>query len=115
MLGDVHILGFGMDFSEADLWWLIEYKRNHKDFCGETTFYEPEKDNVYTCILDGHFVCDKAADYMTGTQCKHLLLKETYGVKTKTLGITIKNDKDYEVFYTKAIDTISRGNKHVNG
>ena len=27
ILGDVHILGFGMDFSEFDLWWLLNRKK----------------------------------------------------------------------------------------
>ena len=108
VLGDVHILGFGMDFSEADLWWLIEYKRNHPDFCGKTTFYEPEKANTNACVLDGHSACNKSAGYVPSEQCKHLLLKETYGVELETLGVTIRNDDDYKTFYTKAIEIIKQ-------
>jgi hypothetical protein len=28
LIGDVHIFGFGLDFSESDLWWLLSYKKN---------------------------------------------------------------------------------------
>ena len=106
VLGDVHILGFGMDFSEADLWWLIEYKRNHPEFCGKTTFYEPEKSNSFMCMLDSNFVCNQAKDYTSSEQCKHLLLKKTYDVEIKTLGITVRNADDYKLFYTRAIETM---------
>ena len=108
VLGDVHILGFGMDFSEADLWWLVEYKRNHQDFCGKTIFYEPGKANISACVFNGHTVCAQAANYVHSEKCKHLLLKETYGVEMKTLGITIQQDEDYKNFYTKAIETIKQ-------
>lgn len=108
VLGDVHILGFGMDFSEADLWWLLEYKRNHPEFCGRTIFYEPEKAKTSTCILDGYVTCDKSEAYTLSAQCKHLLMNKTYGVEIKTLGITIQKNSDYAQFYSNAIEEISK-------
>lgn len=108
VLGDVHILGFGMDFSEADLWWLIEYKSNHPEFRGRTIFYEPEKAKTSTCVLDGQGTCDKSAAYTLSAQCKHLLMNRTYGVEIKTLGMTIQSDSDFEEFYIRAIDDISK-------
>lgn len=28
LIGDIHIFGFGLDFSESDLWWLLSYKKS---------------------------------------------------------------------------------------
>lgn len=47
LLGDVYIVGFGMDFSEIDLWWLIgekySYRNNfdekNRDILGKTTYF----------------------------------------------------------------------------
>lgn len=41
MLGDIHIVGLGMDISEMDLWWLVNYKKRH--FPGtKITLYKPD-------------------------------------------------------------------------
>jgi hypothetical protein len=109
VLGDVYILGFGMDFSEADLWWLIEYKRNHLEFCGETIFFDPEKDNTTKCEYDSATPCSKLDRHIRTNQCRNLLLKETYGVHTETLGITIQNSQDYRTFYSTAIESMTKG------
>jgi len=46
LLGDVHIIGFGMDPAEMDLWWLLCCKkRNFPD--ASTVFYEASKDDIY--------------------------------------------------------------------
>lgn len=108
VLGDVYILGFGMDFSEADIWWLVEYKSDNQDFCGKTIFYDAEKTQIATCVLDGNLACDKLSDYVRSAQCKHLLMNKTYNVEIKTLGMTIQSNSDYEDFYTQAIDDISK-------
>lgn len=106
VLGDVYILGFGMDFSEADLWWLIEYKRNHPEFCGETIFFDPGKDNISKCEYDSTLPCEKLESFIRANQCKVLLLRETYGVQTETLGVSIHRAEDYKNFYNKAIEEI---------
>lgn len=108
VLGDVSILGFGMDFSEADLWWLVEYKRNHPEFCGETIFYNPEKDNVSKCECDSTLPCEKLTSFIRSDQCKTLLLKETYWVQTKALDVIIHKAGDYKDFYDKAIGEIEK-------
>ena len=41
ILGDVYILGFGMDFSEIDLWWLINRKKRENAKVGDVYFYNP--------------------------------------------------------------------------
>lgn len=40
ILGDIYILGFGFDFSEFDLWWLLNRKKNEKADVGAVYFYE---------------------------------------------------------------------------
>ena len=47
MLGDVYILGQGLDFAEMDLWWLIERKHNLPQNHGSIYFYEPKSDRSY--------------------------------------------------------------------
>jgi hypothetical protein len=85
VLGDVYILGFGMDFSEADLWWLVEYKSNNKEFCGKTIFYDPEKAENANCVLDGNLACDKLSDYVLSSQCKHLLMNKNLQCGNKNI------------------------------
>ena len=106
VLGDVYILGFGMDFSEADLWWLIEYKRNHPEFCGKTVFLAPEKSNVSACAYNSKATCPQMKEYIPGEQCKNLLLQETYHVETESLGVTILANEDYKLFYERAIEEL---------
>lgn len=46
MLGDVYIVGLGLDFSELDLWWLINCKKRHNERIGGGSIYwfEPNLD-----------------------------------------------------------------------
>lgn len=36
----LHIVGFGFDFTEIDLWWLLVHKRRRKNITGHTFFYQ---------------------------------------------------------------------------
>ncbi len=45
ILGDIYILGFGFDYSEIDLWWLLERKNNEKAKHGKIYYYEPVSEN----------------------------------------------------------------------
>ena len=105
VLGDVYILGFGLDFSESDIWWLLEYKANHKDICGATYYYEPRKDSADVCINDVSIPCGSRKRFVDGSQCRDLLLK-TYGVQLKDLDFEIKTREDYPRFFQQAIDEI---------
>lgn len=84
ILGDVYILGFGLDVSEMDLWWLINRKKREKAEHGKIVIYEPSY----------------------GQEIKESLL-DTYGVKTNNLGYRteVKGD-DYAKFYEDAISDI---------
>lgn len=84
VMGDVYVLGFGFDFSEYDLWWLLNRKKREKASHGRVYFYEPTK----------------------GNEIKHMLL-ETYGVQIECLGY--RQDKpDYIAFYQDAITDIRK-------
>ena len=41
ILGDVYMLGFGMEFSEIDLWWLLNRKKRENADHGKVYFYTP--------------------------------------------------------------------------
>ena len=107
VLGDVYILGFGLDLSESDIWWLLEYKANHPDICGQTFFYDPGKDNMRVCVNNETIPCDKRSVFIDANQCKKYLLENTYNVKTEDLDIIANNGEDYRNFYEKAIKQIT--------
>ena len=78
--GDVYVLGFGFDYSEFDLWWLLNEKK-YKGY-GHVLFYEPSEDEY----------------------AKHALLK-ALGVQTDDLGFDTK-PINYKDFYKAAIKEI---------
>ena len=89
VLGDVYILGFGLDFAEIDSWWLLDYKTkkptSSESFCGKTVFIAPK---------------ENSADKFSYPQCKYELLK-TYKVETEDFGISIPADDNSDNKYKK--------------
>jgi len=87
LLGDIFVLGFGYDYSEQDLWWLLNRKANEtKLLKGKTYYYEPNSsDDIKT---------------------KKSLLK-VFGVVTEGLDMGYTNNFDYKDFYKDAIDDIA--------
>lgn len=45
ILGDVYILGFGMNFAEYDMWWLLNRKKREKANHGKIYFYNPRSES----------------------------------------------------------------------
>ncbi|MCR5119964.1 MAG: SIR2 family protein [Lachnospiraceae bacterium] len=100
LFSDIYVLGFGCNYAEMDIWWLLNQKKREytkRDPC-KVCFYEPKcEDN----------------------RIKHELLK-CYGVEVIDMGIEVKtgidkektpkeyeeNCKRYEEFYYKALDDI---------
>lgn len=82
LLGDVYVLGFGYDYSEFDLWWLLNRKKREQASHGTLYFYEPA----------------------AGNELKFALL-ETYGAKIECLGFRQQNP-DYQAFYQEALTDI---------
>lgn len=84
IIGDVHVLGFGFDFSEMDLWWLLNRKKREKATQGKVFFYSPIQGNELL-----------------------LAMLEAYGVKIENLGFYSK-PADYKAFYQSAVNHISK-------
>lgn len=79
ILGDVYVLGFGYDFSEFDLWWLLNRKKREKAPHGKLHFYAPP----------------------CGNEAKFMML-ETYDAQIESLGFRLPHT-DYKSFYEEAI------------
>jgi hypothetical protein len=86
LLGDVTILGLGMDYAEFDLWWLLGRRLRERAQPGRCVFYEP-------------LTAENA--------CKHSALRDA-GVRVESCGVTIRSGADYAVFYRKAIDAVRK-------
>lgn len=73
IMGNVYVLGFGFDFSELDLWWLINRKKREKaQPHGKVIFYTPENKS-------------EAAKYA---------LLNAYGVEIRHLGFKLMDSPD---------------------
>lgn len=93
ILGDVYILGYGMDFSELDMWWLLNRKKRENAQHGRVYFYEPGSGKEF----------DE----------KEELLK-LLDVEVIHCGVTMPQDSDieknlqYRKFYQLAIEDIQK-------
>ena len=81
LVGDVYILGLGMDFAEFDLWWLLGRRLRENAGCGKIVYYEPIKPDA---------------------MAKHQVLRDS-GVVVESCGITIQDKSDYTRFYQSAL------------
>lgn len=90
LLGDVYIIGFGMNFSEFDLWWLLERKNRERANHGKVFFYEPKSDepNSKVELLK-----------LFGVEVVHC------GISNPT-GTGDEKNKQYQQFYRKATEDI---------
>lgn len=88
MLGNIYMVGIGMDLSEIDLWWLINCKKNfnQKYGTGAIKWYEPNLER-----LDGF--------------CKKEVAK-AYGIHIKTK--RVKGANGYKAYYEKLVGTVKR-------
>ncbi len=91
IMNDVYVLGFGYDFAEMDMWWLLERKNRENAVHGKVYFYEPYSEDV---------------------ALKHELLR-CYGADANTLDVKIsKDNKDvgqkYFDFYKLAMEDIRK-------
>lgn len=104
ILGDVYVLGQGLDFSEMDLWWLINRKKREKaKEKGSLYFYEPiiQGAEVKTYLLRA-FDC-KTTDFsisIEDTDNEKLTTDERELIKQK-------NNEAFNHFYDLALHDIS--------
>lgn len=116
IMGNVYILGFGFDFSELDLWWLINRKKRERtEPHGKVIFYEPESTNYASkyALLSAY-----------GVEIRHLgfklaeLIEEDSCEEDREAQMEEKNRINrfnasiYKDFYNKAIEDIE---KDMNG
>ncbi len=85
IFGDVYSLGFGCDFSEVDIWWLLNRKKREALEHGTFYFYELSPNDDFN---------------------EKYKLMEKFDIKIKNCGMTRSCDEDYKKFYSKAIDEI---------
>lgn len=90
ILGDVYILGFGMDFSELDIWWLLNRKKRENAIHGQVFYYEPGGDDF-----------SEKAELL-----KLLGVKVFHCGVTTPIGTPEEKNKAYREFYLKAIQDI---------
>lgn len=90
---DLHIIGLGLDFSETDIWWILnKRKRLIADRIVEDFSNKPNK--IYF--------------YMTENDLKKRLLLEYFGVEVIEYMV---NDSNYEEVYNKAIKSVIERSK----
>jgi hypothetical protein len=91
LTGDIYVLGFGFDYSETDLWWLLSKKaRMKKKRSGNVYIYRPHKREEF--------------------DVKYRLLQD-YGAQVIDLGMydsesEIEDNEMFREFYPLAIDAI---------
>lgn len=100
IMGNVYILGFGFDFSEFDLWWLLNRKKREKAPHGKTVFLAPEK-----ATKDGY---DEKVDLLRimGVEVEHcgVQIQERTGEEDENAK-KARNAK-YREFYRLAADKL---------
>ncbi|MBZ9779852.1 SIR2 family protein [Psychroflexus sp. CAK8W] len=111
---NVHIIGFGLDFSETHLWWLLQY-RKRKGFTNEIYFYYANFINIEEKF--NSIKIKNIDDILTNSDLtKELVKRKNNSAKIevlKSLGVTtepiecesIKNDR-YKEFYDQVIQKL---------
>lgn len=95
LMSNLYIIGFGFDFSELDLWWLLNRRMREKADVGKIYFYEP--------LISGE-----------DDNSKKLFALKKMNVECMTFDFELKEDKsNFGVFYKKAIDDIKKKLKGV--
>lgn len=84
---DIYIIGFGLDFSEFDIWWLLNRRLREKSGHGKVYFFEPYADNE---------LLDKVYEEFNIKQI-------SFNYKKASM-----DDDKYATFYNKAIEEINK-------
>lgn len=80
----LHIVGFGIDFTEIDIWWLLLHKRRRRNITGHTFYYEVVRPGSESAISP------------------QLSVLESLGVRTHRISAAT-----YEAGYAAILDRIS--------
>ena len=95
IFGDVYIVGLGLDFSEMDLWWLINRKKREKSEHGKIIYYDPKP---YGTDTD---------DKLTAVKHKLLTIYDAE-VRSPDCGYEKDNKTNYKLFYKNVLTDIGR-------
>lgn len=92
LIADVYILGFGLDYSEFDIWWLLNRRVREKAKCGKIFFFEPN---------------DYGNEYIKYEVLQRFDIEhfDLGFVKSKGL-LKSEENEFYNKFYSEAIDKI---------
>lgn len=87
IIADIYIIGFGLDFSEFDIWWLLNRRLREKSGHGKIYFFEPYVDNeLLNKVYDEFDIKLISLNYQKSSmRCE-----------------------DYAIFYNKAIEEINK-------
>lgn len=97
LVADIYILGLGFDFSEFDLWWMLNRRLREKSEVGKVIFYEPEqyKSVSKVSMLKDMNVEVKNLDYaFPETQSKDIIAdfyRKFYESALKDIGEIVKS------------------------
>lgn len=90
ILGDLYILGFGFDYSEFDMWWLLNRRLREKSGTGKVFFYENK------------LKTDKTGEANKTKEADKIKALKNLNVEWVDLG----HEDDYTIFYRKAVENI---------
>jgi len=93
LIADVYIIGFGLDYSEFDIWWILNRRKREKAKYGQIYFFEPSdygNENIKYEVLQRFDIEHRDCGF----------------VKPKGLK-KLEENEFYNKFYNKAIDEIN--------
>lgn len=103
ILGDVYIIGFGLDFSEFDLWWLLNRKKREKAKHGATHFFI-ERFPCKTPASCGDSSC-KYRNYKERQEKEKCELLRLLGVQVHEIPCA---NGDYNNYYNQSFEEIKK-------
>lgn len=111
---NIHIIGFGLDFSESHLWWLLQKRKEYLDrgisIKNNICFYhlESERSSVQLNFEDEEEYSKKVESEinLNKTKAKIEVLK-SLGVKIELITCNSDGNEKYPEFYDKVIDKLN--------
>lgn len=87
IMGDVYVLGFGYDFSEMDMWWLLNRKQREKASTGKLHYYTHREDDAAKLALMRAYGAEiEDLEYDTAPQDFRLFYQDAIAdIRTKVL------------------------------
>lgn len=102
ILGDLYIVGLGMDFSEFDLWWILNRRLREKTGKGKLYYFNPNegREDIYAAIKMLQGEC-----FDLGIRIQKNLNIES---KLEKKRIVDENNQMYKEFYLRVINKLKK-------